>query len=129
MHAPAPAQPPRLPSPARSSHAEPPGGHTITALVGGDFNQAVPRIKGQPHQAYERLTTVLGLPAWTIVTAGATAPNIAKSGADPVHRPLIDHLALNAPLTATAAEGIPNHDQDGHRLSDHTGCVVRLAKR
>lgn len=96
------------------------------ALVGGDFNQAVPRIEGQPRAPHAKLTTVLGPPTWSIVTAGTTAPCIATTGASPTPKPLIDHLAVNGRLTAAAIEGIPNHDHDGQRLSDHTGCLVSL---
>ena len=94
-------------------------------IVGGDFNNFVPRVKGQKRMPYERLTAVFA-PPWSIVTAGLTLAS-PKGPAHP-DKPLIDHLAVNAPLTATAIEGFGNLDHDGQRLSDHTGCVVTLAR-
>lgn len=78
-----------------------------------------------PGMPYERLTAVFA-PPWSIVTAGLTLAS-PKGPAHP-DKPLIDHLAVNAPLTATAIEGFGNLDHDGQRLSDHTGCVVTLAR-
>jgi hypothetical protein len=97
----------------------PPGGHTITA-------RPLPHAYLRPP---ERRVLAWSREPWTDVEDYAHLEALRLPGSDPVHRRLIDHLAVNAPLTATAVEGIPNHDQDGHRLSDHTGCVVRLAKR
>ena len=92
------------------------------AIVGGDFNQRVPRTAGYPHHPAERLVETF-CPPWSIVTAGATAPT--DPGATS-HAPLIDHLAVNGCLAVASVEGFGRHDTDGRRLSDHTGCVVQL---
>ena len=91
------------------------------AIAGGDFNQAVPRIKGQPVAPSERLAEVFA-PPWTIATSGATAPvddNPAKA--------LIDHLATHGRLDTRSVQGFGNRDHDGRRLSDHSGCVVEIS--
>lgn len=102
-------------------------------IVGGDFNQRVPRTAGYPITPAERLAQVFA-PPWTIVTAGVTAPTEPASAAHPdgAPAPLIDHLAVNATLapanTPAALETFGPHDHDGRRLSDHTGCVVTLVR-
>ncbi len=98
----------------------------VPTIVGGDYNQRVPRGAGYPFAPAERLAAALA-PPWTIVTAGALAPTSADP-ADPAPAPLIDHLAVNAVLRATSVEGFGRHDHDGKRLSDHTGCVVTVAR-
>ncbi len=95
---------------------------SIPTIAGGDFNQTVPRAKGQPLAPTDRLAQVFASP-WSIVTAGATATR----DDDPA-RPLIDHLAVSGGLRATSVEGFGNRDADGRRLSDHTGCVVTIAR-
>lgn len=93
----------------------------IPTIVGGDFNQVVPRAAGAPHHPAERLASTFA-PPWSIVTAGVTAAT--PSG----EQPLIDHLAIDDRLVATSVDGFANHDFDGQRLSDHTGVVVTVQR-
>ncbi len=83
---------------------------TVPTVVAGDFNQRVPRGR-QPVGVAARLAEVLD--RWVVHTAG-----------DVEHGPLIDHIASD--LMCTEMRTWPGHSE-GHRLSDHSGAVCRLA--
>ena len=85
------------------------------AIVAGDYNQRRPR-KYQPRKAYDSLTATLADP-WTVVTAGSV-PGIDEQ--------VIDHVAVNGQLVAESVLGFSNRDEDGRRLSDHSGVIVEL---
>ena len=84
-----------------------------TAVV-GDFNQRIPR-KRSPKPVFDELMRTFD--GWQIVTAGdLTGTN----------RPAIDHIALNAGLTATTVRAWPRAAPDGRRMSDHDGVVAEV---
>lgn len=84
----------------------------VPAVVGGDFNQRIPRT-GQPKLAAEALAHTLE-PAMHVATAGATVP--AYGG-----RLLIDHIAHSRHLRSETADGFYGRD-----VSDHDGATARI---
>lgn len=91
-----------------------PAAHTILM---GDFNQYIPRIWGSK-AANSALEGALG--TLTICTGGVI---------DGVGRPTIDHVALSPQLLAQSTSGIDEHDENGRKLSDHFGLVVRVSMK
>jgi len=94
---------------------EPPSKDTILL---GDFNQTLPRTRA-PKTSHEALTALFE-PHLTVATTGAI-PGLVY--------PAIDHLAHSHELEALAVEPLANHDDQGARLSDHVGLIIKLKRR
>jgi len=83
-------------------------------VVLGDLNQRVPRFR-QPPDVFASLQRVMAL--------GLACPTADDAGW--VHGQ-IDHLLTGAAIEALDLMALPRVDQDGLRLSDHDGLLVRL---
>lgn len=88
-------------------------------VVMGDFNQRIPRIRGNV-EAEALLRAALG--PLTIATRGPI-----PVGGEVDHRAAIDHIAHDTSLTARAVTGLSNF-KDGRQLSDHFGVAVTLGR-
>lgn len=88
-------------------------------IVMGDFNQRIPRMRGNAH-AEALLHAALG--PLSVGTSGPI-PVAGETGC----RAAIDHIAHDASLTARAVTGLSNH-ADGRQLSDHFGVTVTLER-
>jgi exonuclease III len=86
-------------------------------LILGDFNQAVPRRRA-PKAVYDQLVETIGLQA-NIATKGEIAGLPFQT---------IDHLAHSLDLIPVSIQPLSNRGEDGRRLSDHTGLVIRLTR-
>lgn len=87
----------------------------VPTVVLGDFNQRIPR-KRSPLNVYQKLAETFR--GWNIVTEGIV-PFIETQ--------VIDHVALNQRLMAEKVVGFSRLTEDGVRMSDHDGVVVRIA--
>lgn len=83
----------------------------------GDFNQAIPRTRA-PKDVATALAAALGR-SLTVATAGEI-PGL--------ERPSIDHLAATSDLAPLDIAPLPNVLENGSRISDHTGLMIRLAR-
>lgn len=89
------------------------------AIVTGDFNQRIPRVRGSA-DAQRLLLDALG--SLDVATRGT----IPIDG-EPTPRAAIDHVVHDRRLAATNVCGLSNH-HDGRQLSDHFGVVVTLTE-